>query len=145
MAANSNNPQSASDTVESTSNKSQMGSDFTGQRASESSNAEPPAVSLNVTAATFSLNSTKWVVLGVFAMLTLATLFLLTKGSQFCFFFSSCTEGATIAKDSFPINLLAYGAGTAALIFSTIYGVPLTIAVAASLGVWLLIEMVSQL
>lgn len=140
MTANSNNPQQSSNIVQSTSNNPQIVPDSTGQVATNSSNTEPPAVSLKILGSRFSLHFSKWVVLGIFGIATIATFFFLTKGSEFCFF-STCSQ-IPDTTSTMATNFWAFAGGTAALVILTsFFGVALAPAVAASFGLWFLIQM----
>lgn len=141
MTANSNNPQQSSNIVQSTSNNSQIVPDSTGQVATNSSNTEPPAVSLKMSGSGFSLHFSQWVILGIFGILIIATFFLVTKGSEFCFF-STCQQIPDHTTGTLAMNFWAFAGGAATLVILTsVFGVALAPAVAASFGMWFLIQM----
>lgn len=141
MTANSNNSQQPSNIVQSTSNNSQIVSDSTGQVATNPGNTEPPAVSLKMLGSGFSLHFSKWVVLGIFGIAMIATFFFLTKGSEFCFF-STCQQVPDHTTGTLAMNFWAFAGGTATLmILTSFFGVALAPAVAASFGVWFLMQM----
>ncbi|MBD2018558.1 hypothetical protein H6F96_31970 [Microcoleus sp. FACHB-53] len=136
----SNNSQQSSNLVQSSSNNPQIVPDSDGQIQSTSNPIETPAVSLKLPGSGFSLHLNKWVVLGVFAVAMVATFFLLTKGSEFCFF-STCLPPID-STGSLAMNFWAFAGGTAALVvLTTLFGIPLVPAVAASFGVWFLMQM----
>ncbi len=136
----SNNSQQSSNLVQSSSNNPQIVPGSDGQIQSTSNPIETPAVSLKVPGSGFLLHLNKWVVLGVFAVAMVATFFLLTKGSEFCLF-STCLPPID-STGSLAMNFWAFAGGTAALIvLTTFFGVSLVPAVAASFGVWFLMQM----
>jgi hypothetical protein len=136
----SNNSQQSSNLVQSSSNSPQVVSGSSGQIQSTSNPIEAPAVSLKLPSSGFSLQLNKWAVLGLFGIAIVATFFLLTKGSEFCFF-STCLSPAD-STSSLPMNFWAFAGGTAALVvLTTFFGVSLVPAVAASFGVWFLMQM----
>jgi hypothetical protein len=68
------------------------------------------------------------------------TFFVLTKGSEFCFF-STCLPPID-PTDTLAMNFWAFAGGTTALVvLTTLFGVSLVPAVAASFGVWFLIHL----
>lgn len=136
----SNNSQQSSSLVQSSSNNPQIVPGSDGQIQSYPNPIETPAVSLKLPGSGFSLHLNKWVVLGVFAVAMVATFFLLTKGSEFCLF-STCLPPID-STGSLAMNFWAFAGGTAALIvLTTFFGVSLVPAVAASFGVWFLMQM----
>lgn len=136
----SNNSQQSSNLVQSSSNNPQVVPDSDKQIQSHPNPIETPTVSLKVPGSGFSLHLNKWVVLGVFAVAMVATFFLLTKGSEFCLF-STCLPPID-STGSLAMNFWAFAGGTAALVvLTTLFGIPLVPAVAASFGVWFLMQM----
>lgn len=136
----SNNPQQSSNLVQSSSNNSQVVPGSDGQIQSHPNAIETPAVSLKIPGSGFSLHLNKWVVLGVFGVAMVATFFLLTTGSEFCLF-STCLPPID-STGSLAMNFWAFAGGTAALlVLTTFFGVSLVPAVAASFGVWFLMQM----
>ena len=136
----SNNSQQSSNLVQSSFNNPQIVPGSDGQIQSHLNPIETPAVSLKLPGSGFSLHLNKWVVLGVFAVAMVATFFLLTKGSEFCLF-STCLPPIE-PTSSLGMNFWAFAGGTAALVvLTTVFGVSLVPAVAASFGVWFLMQM----
>lgn len=136
----SNNSQQSSNLVQSSSNNPQVIPDSDKQIQSHSNPIETPTVSLKVPGSGFSLHLNKWVVLGIFGVAMVATFFLLTKGSEFCLF-STCLPPID-STGSLAMNFWAFAGGTAALVvLTTVLGIPLVPAVAASFGVWFLMQM----
>lgn len=89
-----------------------------------------------------SLPISKWLVLGGILLAMFFTFFLMTKGSDFCMF-STCikeTVPSTVGHVVFT-SLWAYVGGAASLFALTTMGLPIIPAVAASAGIWFLIQM----
>lgn len=103
-----------------------------------SNSPEPPSFSLSFLGSQISFG--KWAVLGIVVVATACTFFLLTKGSEFCFF-SICNMNMADTGGSTANNFLGFLGGTATLIIlTTVIGVPLVPAVAAAVGIWLLMQ-----
>lgn len=116
--------------------ESQVVPSATGEIQPNSNSPEPPSFSLSFLGSQISVG--KWAVLGIVVVATACTFFLLTKGSEFCFF-STCSMGDT--GGSIANNFWGFLGGTATLIIlTTVIGVPLVPAVAAALGIWFLMQ-----
>lgn len=136
----SNSSQQSSNLVQSSSNNPQVASGSDAQIQSNPTPLETPAVSLKVPGSGFSLHLNKWIVLGIFVVAMVATIFLLTKGSEFCLF-STCQHPVD-STSSVAMNFWAFAGGTVTLVvLTTFFGVSLAPAVATSFGVWFLMQM----
>ncbi|MEG4625077.1 MULTISPECIES: hypothetical protein [unclassified Microcoleus] len=114
--------------------ESQVIPSATGQLQPNSNTQESPSLSLRFLGG--EMLAGRWAVLGIVVVAIGCTFFLLTKGSEFCFF-STCSMGDTGASSA--INFWGFLGGTATLIIlTTVIGVPLVPAVAAALGIWFL-------
>ncbi|MCU0546978.1 MAG: hypothetical protein MUE44_33260 [Oscillatoriaceae cyanobacterium Prado104] len=120
--------------------ESQVVPSATGQIQQNSNSPEPTSFSLSFLGAQISVG--KWAVLGIVVIAIGCTFFLLTKGSEFCFF-SVCTMGGT--GGSIANDFWGFLGGTATLvILTTVIGVPLVPAFVAAMGIWLLIQISSH-
>jgi hypothetical protein len=116
--------------------ESQVVPSATGQIQQNSNSPEPPSFSLSFLGSQISFG--KWAVLGIVVVATACTFFLLTKGSEFCFF-STCTT--TDSTASIASNFWGTLGGAATLIILTnVLGIPLIPAVAAAMGIWFLMQ-----
>ncbi|MEG4996956.1 hypothetical protein [Microcoleus sp. B4-D4] len=108
----------------------------TGQLQQNSNSPEFPSLSLSFLG--WQILAGRWAVLGIVVVATACTFFLLTKGSEFCFF-STCSMGDT--GGSIANNFWGFLGGTATLIILTnVFGVALVPAVAAAMGIWFLMQ-----
>jgi hypothetical protein len=135
----SHNTQQSSNLVQSSPNNTQVVPASDAQIQSHSHPIETPSVSLKLPGLGFSLHLNKLVVLGIFGVVITGTFLLLTNGSEFCFF-SICTSPVTDGGISPPFWAFAGGSATL-VILTSIFGVPLMPAVAASFGIWFLMQM----
>lgn len=136
----SDNSQQLPNLAQSSTNNPQVVPSSDGQIQSHPNPIETPDVSLKFLKSGFALDLNKWVVLGVLIVAMIATFFLLTKGSEFCFF-STCQQPIH-STGSLALNFWGFAGGTAALvILTTFFGVSLMPAVAASFAVWFLMQM----
>lgn len=108
----------------------------TGQLQPNSNTQESPSFSLRFLG--WQISAGRWAVLGIVVIAIGCTFFLLTKGSEFCFF-STCTPSNT--GGSIASNFWEFLGGIATFIILThVIGVPLVPAVAAALGIWFLMQ-----
>ncbi|MEG3837905.1 hypothetical protein QUA46_28250 [Microcoleus sp. MON2_D6] len=109
----------------------------TGQLQQNSNSLEPASFSLRFSG--WELAAGRWAVLGIVVVATACTFFLLTKGSEFCFF-STCTTANTTTT-SLATNFWGFLGGAATLmILTNVLGVALVPAVAVAMGIWLLMQ-----
>lgn len=106
---------------------------------------ESRSVSVNSYQNPNSFRPAQWTVLCIAVVLVFASFFLLAKGNEFCFL-STCNQYSdSVSTDSQSIgnDFKAYAGGAATLlVLTTIAGVPLLPAVAASAAVWFLMQII---
>lgn len=128
MKTNSNLSQKSSDMTP------QLSLDESAQLSSDQTNS---TMKFMISKSGFSVSLGKWMLLGIIFLGIIATIFLLTRGSEFCLF-SVCNNGETITP--IAVNFWSMAGGIAAYGLGTLLGIELLPAVAIGLGIWFLMQ-----